>query len=119
MLTTVDQDLDSHIRTPLDPARAIYDTPFFDGNSRSEQSRTDQIVCVESKCSQQSAVNYVAQGMYGAKTGEAKWFGGFVMNVWNLRYGHLANDDEWYWYNYGYDYEQRKKQNTQTNQEPQ
>ena len=51
--------------SPYDPARADYDTPFYDGNG------DDHRVCVENKCSPQSAVNYVAQGMYSAHTGQS------------------------------------------------
>jgi len=90
-------------RTPWDPARGGYDTPFFDGNPRfGEKTKVDHVVCVENKCSNQSAVNYFAQGMYSAHTHEPLFLAKGLVHLWNLQYGHLASDDEIYWLEEGY-----------------
>jgi hypothetical protein len=106
MLDAISTDLDDHIRTPYDPARAYYDTPFYDGNSRlEEQKNEDQIVCIEDKCSPQSAVNYVAQGMYAAASGQSLEDSNQLVQEWNFRlYKHDATSEELYWNQYGYNY---------------
>lgn len=91
------------LRTPIDPARAGYDTPFFDGNPRfGPKVNKDQVVCIENKCSNQSAVNYFAQGMYSAHTHEPLIIAKAITHLWNIQYGHLATDDEIYWLEQGY-----------------
>jgi hypothetical protein len=112
MLDSVSKDLDSKWRTPFDPARATYDTPFFDGNSRfGDTNRPDQLVCIGDKCSLQSSVNYVAEGMYSAKTGQSLDDAKKVAAEWNsIMYRKPVSDDELYWLEYGYDYYERKNQ---------
>jgi RHS repeat-associated protein len=105
MLDAISDDLDSRPRTAFDLARADYDTPFFNGDNRFENdSVTDSVVCIGDKCSKQSAVNYVAQGMYSARTGQSIDGANGLANLWNSLYGHPASEDELYWLQHGYCY---------------
>ena len=113
MLKTIADDIDSKMRTPLDPARADYDTPFFTGNSMfGEKIRPDQTVCFGANCYQQSGVNYVAQGMYAANSGQDLDDAKSQANDWNqVWYSHDANKDELYWLEYGHNYYKDRKNN--------
>jgi hypothetical protein len=113
MLETVAKDIDSKIRTPFDPARADYDTPFFTGNPRfGEENRPDQTVCFGADCYQQSGVNYVAQGMYAANSGQDLDNAKSQADNWNQwMYRHDAREDELYWLEYGYNYYKERKNN--------
>ena len=84
------QDIDNPLRTPGDPARSFYDTPFYDGGDE------DKVVCIEGvTCSPQSGINYVAQGMYSAQTGETLDQSLKRTNDHNVNtYGHDARPDE-------------------------
>ncbi len=106
MLEAIYDDLnDDSYRGAYDPARMEYDTPFFDGNPRfGEATHTDQIVCINDKCSKQSAVNYVAQGMYSASAGQSLEDAFTLAERWSQQYGHPATKDELYWLEYGYNY---------------
>lgn len=117
MLEVIAQDLESKFRTPFDPARAGYDTPFFTGNSMffGEINRPDQLVCFDSQCYQQSGVNYVAQGMYSAFSGENLSDAKEKANDWNLFwYNHEATQDELFWLEYGYNYYNNRKSRKDT-----
>ncbi len=112
LLDTIHDDLKSKFRTSVDPSRAFYDTPFYDGNSRfGGTPHKDQIVCVDDKCSQQSAVNYIAEGMYSARTGQSLFWSDLTVQIWNwVWWGHAPTDDEIYWNEYGYKaYKEREK----------
>lgn len=114
LLIVVSDDIDSKIRTQLDPARADYDTPFFTGNSTSGDGevRPDQMVCFGDQCYQQSGVNYVAQGMYAAASGQDLDDAQSQANTWNqFWYHHEASKDELFWLEYGYKYYKNKKIN--------
>ncbi|MBN2257638.1 MAG: RHS repeat-associated core domain-containing protein, partial [Anaerolineaceae bacterium] len=73
--------------------RGWYDTPLWDGDQE------DTVVCIEGyKCSRRSHVNYIAQGMWGARAGETLEETLEVVNWWNqYKYGHPADPDELYW----------------------
>ena len=114
MLDTVNIDLHKKWRTTYDPARAGYDTPFYNGNDENN----DKTVCVDNKCSPQSAVNYVAQGMYSAHTGQSLPDAKKLADRWN-RYAHMfgsggATEDELYWLEYGYNYYNTINKTTKT-----
>lgn len=115
MLNAIDTDLERKWRTPYDSSRAGYDTPFFNGASMFNKGEVeDDIVCINNKCSPQSAVNYVAQGMYSAYTGQSLEDSLNLTNNWNKwTHGHKATDDEKYWTEYGYNY--YKSKNAQNN----
>ena len=111
MLETVANDIDSKIRTKFDLARSDYDTPFYTGNPTSgEKNRPDQTVCFDADCYQQSGVNYVAQGMYAANSGQDLDDAKSQANDWNkFWYDHEARKDELYWLEYGYNYYKNRK----------
>jgi hypothetical protein len=110
LINAVYDDLSSKaIRTAWDPARAGYDTPFYNGDF------PDSVVCIGDKCSKQSHVNYFAQGMYSADTGQSESWGKFQLWMWNeIKYGHPADPDEFYWFEQGYkQYNEIKKKREQ------
>jgi hypothetical protein len=114
MLDAINADLRRKSRTRYDLARAGYDTPFFNGDSMLD--RNDQVddsaVCIGDKCSYQSAINYVAQGMYSAYTGQSLKDAKELADNWNnFWYDHDASDDEEYWVEYGYNYFVSNKEN--------
>jgi hypothetical protein len=93
----------------LDLARVDYDTPFFTGNATCrdcpETSQfPDNIVCIEEiKCSTQSSINYIAQGMYSARAGQSLEDALQLAERWNqLWYTHSAEEDELFWMEFGY-----------------
>lgn len=93
--------LNSKPRTKYDLARESYDTPFYDGSVEGN----DKDVCFGTNCYKQSAVNYVAQGMYAAKTGDTVEGALETTNWWNETFwGHPATNEELYWTEYGYKY---------------
>jgi hypothetical protein len=106
MLGTIHDDLEGGWRTPVDPGRSAYDTPFWNANpSRGDGPYQDQTVCLGDKCSQRSAINYVGEGMYSARTGQSLEAAKNLADVWNfvISWGdHMASDDELYWLEYGY-----------------
>jgi len=68
------------------------------------------IVCFGDKCYHQSAVNYVAQGMYSVSAGQSLEDVKELANFWNdLMYGHPVTEEELYWLEYGYNYYKRKE----------
>lgn len=107
MLDAICEDLQGEIRTPYDYARMTYDTPLFDGNGQfvDDERRTDQVVCFGEECYNQSAVNYVAQGMYTAASGQSLEDAMGLADDWNhFWYHHYATEEELYWLEYGYNY---------------
>jgi hypothetical protein len=112
MLDAIHDDLKGGWRTPFDPARMNYDTPFWDGNPRFGQKiYDDEVVCLDGKCSPRSAVNYVAQGMYSARTNQSLEAAKGIAQWWNrIMYFHDATDDELYWLEYGYNAEKERAQ---------
>jgi hypothetical protein len=111
MLDAINTDLSRKWRTQYDLARAGYDTPFFNGDSRFDNDVVeDMIVCIDDKCSPQSTVNYVAQGMYSAYTGQSLEDAYELADDWNqIMWNHDANEDEKFWIGYGYNYYNTKK----------
>ncbi|MFZ5883415.1 MAG: OmpL47-type beta-barrel domain-containing protein [Chloroflexota bacterium] len=110
MLDAIHEDLNGKWRTPLDPGRAAYDTPFWNGNPRfGKPIYNDEVVCLNDKCSERSAINYVAQGMYSAHTGQSLEDAKELANRWNKWiWRHDATQDELYWLEYGYKAEQER-----------
>jgi hypothetical protein len=110
MLDAIHDDLSDNWRTPLDPGRMAYDTPFWNGNPRfGKPIYGDEVVCLNNKCSERSAINYVAQGMYSAHTGQSLDTAKEVVQWWNrLNYFHNATEDELYWLEYGYNAEKER-----------
>ena len=115
MLNVIDSDLSEESRTSIDPARASYDTPFFNGNRFRDRTNPDATVCFENnQCYTQSEVNYVAQGMYSAKTDQSLDDATELVQSWNNNlYGHNASDGELYWLAYGYNWYMNKHVNDQ------
>ena len=119
LLDAISDDLNSKLRTPFDPARGGYDTPFWDGNSRfGTEKHKDVVVCIEGYgCYRQSAINYVAQGMYSARTGETLEFGKKWVSWWNqIVWGHEPSEEELYWFEIGYYAYLERKVTTPTTQ---
>ena len=95
----------------LDLARVDYDTPFFTGNATcrdcpEKDEHPDNIVCIEEiTCSPQSAINYVAQGMYSARAGQSLEMIFAIADEWNfILYGHDATEEEKYWIKFGFNF---------------
>ncbi|MCC6498862.1 MAG: RHS repeat-associated core domain-containing protein [Anaerolineales bacterium] len=116
MLNEINDDLHKKWRTSYDPARADYDTPFFNGDDGSGNV-DDDVVCINDKCSPQSAVNYAAQGMYSAYTGQSLEDAEGLADSWNfwMHSGGAATEDELYWLKYGYDYYNSINSDTRVN----
>jgi RHS repeat-associated protein len=114
LLDSVSSDLKGSIRTGFDPSRSRYDTPFYTGNSDAPgvpAKHTDETVCIGNKCSLQSSVNYFAQGMYSADTGESLKNGENWVYDWKtIVHGHEPSADDYYWYEYGYNYFKKHQQ---------
>ncbi len=88
---------DQRIFFPLDPIRAVYDTPFWDGYTN------DVPVCFEASCYPRSSVNYVAQGMLSAATGQTLNDSHLLVHLWNIKeYAHAASPEEIHWTTYGH-----------------
>jgi hypothetical protein len=51
--------------------RFFYDTPFWNGVDVTGQPRDDTRICLGNNCYRRSDVNYFAQGMWGAASGES------------------------------------------------
>ena len=101
LLIAIYYDIDSKPRTKYDLARESYDTPFYDGSIEGN----DKEVCFGSDCYKQSAVNYLAQGMYAASAGDTLEGAVDTTNWWNETiWGHPATDEELFWTKYGYGY---------------
>ena len=112
LLYAINDDLHERwIVTPLDLARVDYDTPFFTGNATcrdcpEKDEHPDNIVCIEEiTCSPQSAINYVAQGMYSARAGQSLEMIFAIADEWNfILYGHDATEEEKYWIKFGFNF---------------
>lgn len=111
----------------MEGGRGEYDTPFYNGGqserrtgiSGSEKGiySANQQVCIENiRCSGRSEINYIAQGMWGARTGEPKWVSEIITRTWKfVEYqGESPSEDTLFWLDYGYDYyeewEKRQKE---------
>jgi hypothetical protein len=94
--------------------RATYDTPFYSGGGsewRSGNTKgtydSKQQVCIEDmRCSGRTEINYIAQGMWAARTGESKPTSELIVRGWKfVEYGETeVSEDTLYWLNYGYDH---------------
>jgi len=106
MLVAIFEDVESKFRTPYDYARTVYDTPFYTGNSVSNPNEfPDKLVCFGTNCYHQSAVNYVAQGMYSAASGQSLENARKMTDDWNrMLYKHSVTEEELYWLEFGYNY---------------
>jgi hypothetical protein len=83
---------------PGDPARGLYDTPFWNGSTGD-----DLHVCFGDACYKRSDVNYIAQGMWGAASGES--LGNAIGRAadWKMdKYGEYLSNDTKYWVMFGY-----------------
>jgi hypothetical protein len=125
----VAEDLHSHdIDWPGNVAgRYEYDTPFYNNGTSWRNTDDPQLqagyypaaqqVCIETiRCSGRSEINYIAQGMWGAATGEPKPISNSIVWTWKIwEYQEAPSDDTLFWLNYGYDYylEWLDEQNTQ------
>ncbi|MFZ1707523.1 MAG: RHS repeat-associated core domain-containing protein, partial [Anaerolineae bacterium] len=125
----VAQDLYTHdVDWPgLSGGRGAYDTPFYNGG-QSERRTNDpnsqkgifpasQPVCIEGiGCAGRSDINYIAQGMWGARTGESKPVSIKIAEAWKLfEYGEKPSDETLFWLQYGYDYYLRWVEQQQAN----
>jgi hypothetical protein len=74
--------------------RGYYETPFWNG-----PRGKDTNVCIEGHgCFLRSELNYIAQGMWGAQSGEPVWLTSLVADAWNwTQYDHPATPGEVYW----------------------
>ncbi len=117
----VAEDLYSHdLSWPgYSAGRGAYDTPFYN-NGQSERRTNDpnavnglwpadQQVCIETiGCSGRSEINYIAQGMWGAATGEPLPVSEAIVRLWKgWEYMESPSEDTLSWLQYGYDYYQR------------
>ncbi|MDY7041455.1 MAG: hypothetical protein SVX38_11385, partial [Chloroflexota bacterium] len=84
--------------------RGVYDTPFWNGYEE------DTVICIQGHgCYQRSHVNYIAQGMWGARGGETTGETLEVVEWWNqYMYGHPADPDELYWAEVGSKWEMER-----------
>jgi RHS repeat-associated protein len=112
LLEVTAQDIDKPFRTPYDPGRAEYDTPFYDGGVKGNNKN----VCIEGMgCYPQSGVNYVAQGMYSARTGESleKALAKTVRWELDVNRKQEPSPEKLFWTEYGYKYYQKHKNKEQ------
>jgi hypothetical protein len=80
--------------------RASFDTPFFNG-----PYPADQKVCFGDECYDRVEVNYVAQGMWAASSGDSLEDTLETSIFWNNnQYGHDPTDGELYWTQFGYEW---------------
>ena len=100
----------------LNSGRAVYDTPFYNGGGSEARGRPNrefapgsQRVCIEGHgCSARSDVNYIAQGMWGARVGETEGMSLLIGQFWKLEeYGVSLPPDAQYWVKYGRDHYQQ------------
>ncbi|MCB8953074.1 MAG: RHS repeat-associated core domain-containing protein [Ardenticatenales bacterium] len=96
--------------------RGTYDTPFCNGGESERRTGdsdapnglwpANQQVCIETiGCSGRSEVNYIAQGMWGAATGEPLPISEAIVRLWKgWEYGEKPSEDTLFWLQYGYDY---------------
>jgi len=99
--------------------RGVYDTPFYNGGQstrRTDDPNTetgfwpaDQQVCIETiGCSGRSEINYIAQGMWGAATGEPLPISEAIVRLWKgWEYRDKPSEDTLFWLRYGYEYYQQ------------
>ncbi|MFZ1463253.1 MAG: hypothetical protein WAV60_04315, partial [Anaerolineae bacterium] len=67
-------------------------------------------------CAGRSDINYIAQGMWGARTGESKPVSIKIAEAWKLfEYGEKPSDETLFWLQYGYDYYLRWVEQQQAN----
>jgi hypothetical protein len=125
----VAEDLYSHdVDWPgLIGGRGAYDTPFYndgeserrtgDPNSAKGIFPANQPVCIEGiGCAGRSEINYIAQGMWGARTGESKPVSIAIVWTWKLwEYQEKPSDETLFWLQYGYDYYLRWLEQQQAN----
>jgi hypothetical protein len=118
MLNVMYEDMNNYWRTPFDPSRMVYDTPFWDGNAliTFKPKYPDEILCLEGRCSPRSAINYTGVGMYSARVGEPLWLGKAEVYLWNaLIWQNIATQDELYYFELGYnEYHKRKEMEDST-----
>jgi len=111
----------------LSGGRATYDTPFYNGG-QSERRTGDpnaqigmfpaaQQACIESVgCAGRSEINYIAQGMWGARTGESKPVSVAIVRAWKfVEYQDTPSEGTLFWLQYGYDYYQQWLEQQRTN----
>jgi len=110
-LEAVRLDIDSQERDTNDWIRSDYDTPFYDGNRNINfpwtELKPDRTVCIAGfECSHQTSVNYVAQGMYSAASGQSLEDTIQLVNDWNwwAHLGSSATPEEIEWTTIGYNY---------------
>ena len=122
MLDVMYEDMSQYWRTPFDPSRAVYDTPFWNGNARImiKPKYPDEILCLDGKCSPRSAINYVGVGMYSARVGEPLWLGKMGVHFWNWGvWMHPATPDEIYYFELGYnEYKERAELKNEDSSKP-
>ncbi len=117
LLDKVAEDLYTHdVTSPgYFAGRGTYDTPFYNAGGSGMRRRVkdpaglwpaDQQVCIEGiGCSGRSDINYFAQGMWSAASGEGLVFGKAIVYSWKLEeYLELPSDDALFWFEYGYNY---------------
>lgn len=81
---------------------ADYDTPFYHGGFYDLRNET---LCVNSRCDSRDAINYVAQGMLSAKSGESFEKALAISEEWNQKkHGHSASEAKLFWVKFGYHY---------------
>ncbi|MEZ4713490.1 MAG: hypothetical protein R3A44_40255 [Caldilineaceae bacterium] len=113
-------DLDTHDVTwpGYRSGRGTYDTPFYNGGQSERRTNdpnatngiwpSDQQVCIETLgCSGRSEINYMAQGMWGAATGEPEPISEGIVRLWKgWEYLEAPSEGTLFWLQYGYDYYQ-------------
>ena len=111
----------------LSGGRGTYDTPFYNGgeserrtgdpNAQKGNFPANQQVCIEGVgCAGRSEINYIAQGMWGARTDESKPVSKVIVWTWKLwEYQDKPSDETIFWLQYGYDYYLRSLEQEQPN----
>jgi RHS repeat-associated protein len=90
--------------------RGTFDTPFYNGGGRGGANpppySSDQQVCIEGVgCYGRSEVNYIAQGMWGASSGDSLEATLDTTDFWNQdSYSKSAAEGKMQWTKFGYNY---------------
>jgi len=90
-------DLNKRSLGPYDRTR--YDTPMWDGYGAAPGD-----ICYGGHCFQRQEVNYFAQGMYTAASGEKRQAGLVTVYAWKgVKYFEKPSDGTLFWFDLGYE----------------
>jgi len=99
LMIAVYLDLQQRSRSASD--RSTYDTPFWDA-----YGKVPGQACFKGICFPRQEVNYFAQGMYSAASGEPLWLGHGIVLLWKLHYlenfPETPSEGTYLWFDIGY-----------------